>query len=1014
MGVSIESKQSSESVEKPLRSSALSSSDLEIVLEDLDPPSSEEVCELALDNNSSIIQLFEKEEYYVEETQKVSKQLHSHNRILDEEEIISSDDEMCDEEMTKLDFSQGEGSINITEDDEVSNSMIMELGEGLPGFIFEKLYPHQKRGVKFLWDNLVKGSGCILADFMGMGKTLQTATFLHLFLSRGKSKTALIVSPASVNTHWLREFENIKKWINPSATDFSITPVLLSSKSSVQDRKKISKNWSENGGVMVTSYDMFRLLCVDNDFCEYLHSPGPDVIILDEGHKIRHLSSKITKVLSTIKTDKRIILTGYPFQNNLLEYWTMINFVCPNYLGEKSEFIKRYSKPIHKGQVSSNPNERRVARRRAWLLYEKVKSIILRRDVSLLKKILPEKQEVLLTLANSDIQKKMYKTLIENLKKSETRPSIFWTYDVIIMLCNHPDVLYNYYIWKKAQLEQHKKEKENGVTKEKKPKKEKKQSSYSVEEETNNGEVFDPSIDEEEIDGYISKAPLLEQLEGDKKIDMEEVAHTILSEIFNTSDSIGYKKGVVENGGKMLLLFSVMFQCKSVGDRLIVFSRSINTLNFIESTLKRYNKNKEATNQLNFMRFDGSTPFDTRQSYIDKINDTNNNMTVLLISTLAGCEGINLMGANRVALVDVNWNPSHDSEAVCRVFRIGQVKPVFIYRFICENTMEDLVLKRQLQKENLSNWIVDDGNTTVDNYDTRDLYILPEDETSTLTQLILKDADREEDVFIDPQIKDSLIIDTIKKYPKWIQRADYRDQLLKDDPQNVLTEEEKRLAQSENEFDTVYNTKRAYLKKTTTTTKQQTAPKKDAPSKPAESSSSSVVTRTGSDIDTLWLRRQKLLVEKETQEANRILEILKTTTDIVNTIPEPKPVQTSTPPSASSSAAASSSSASHSKFEQEKNKMMKQLAKPKIIPTVPSSASSSNSPASGASIHDPYELDLDMENNKKRKNYPNNHSGRPNNESHSPSFRQPHENDRSSTTRKFNSSYDGTKRYKKY
>ncbi|KAG2385926.1 hypothetical protein C9374_003075 [Naegleria lovaniensis] len=547
----------------------------------------------------------------------------------------------------------------------------------------------------------------------------------------------------------------------------------------------------------------------------------------------------------------------------------------------------------------------------------------------------------MLTISNSDVQRKMYKILIEYLKNLNAKINIFWTYDVVIMLCNHPDVLLNYFNWKTSQVENQKKEKEN---KEKSTKKELLESSYSVEQETNSGELFDPPIDEEEIDSYLDT----EEKDDDNISDdttMDQKALSILEEIFSNPESIGYKKGELNNGGKMILLFSVMFQCKSMGDRLIVFSRSINTLNFIEGTLKRYNKKN--TEQINFMRFDGSTPFETRQSCIDKINDINNNIDVLLVSTLAGCEGINLMGANRVALVDVNWNPSHDSEAVCRVFRIGQKKPVYIYRFICENTMEDLVLKRQLQKENLANWIVDDGNTSVDTYYTKDLLIIPDDNSVM--------AANNKPEFVDASIKDEVILGIVNKYPHWIKRAEIRDQLLKDDPQNILTEEEKILAQSENEFDTVYTSKRTYSRSNNSTNStQKDSAKKNIQRKhatPQDSVSSNAGNSTcGSSStresnETLWLRRQQVLVQKETQEANKILEMLqvkaqatsssvddthdggKSSSSTPSKTPTSEGSSTVTPPSAGTPS-------HHTRFEKEKTIMMKQLkqcksAKPK-------------------------------------------------------------------------------------
>jgi hypothetical protein len=154
--------------------------------------------------------------------------------------------------------------------------------------------------------------------------------------------------------------------------------------------------------------------------------------------------------------------------------------------------------------------------------------------------------------------------------------------------------------------------------------------------------------------------------------------------------------------------------------------------------------------------------------------------------------------------MDVNWNPSHDSEACCRVYRFGQTKPVYIYRLVSTDTMEDKVHRRQLHKEVLSSWVIDDGSSSVlDNLvKTKDLYTIPEVTTNTPPE-------------VDENIHDSIIGQLVVQYPQWIARVDLHDHLLGvNDPSTVLTEEEKRLAEGEEVFDTVYKQHRQRAKNT--------------------------------------------------------------------------------------------------------------------------------------------------------------------------------------------------------
>ncbi|KAJ6642237.1 Helicase ARIP4, partial [Pseudolycoriella hygida] len=149
-----------------------------------------------------------------------------------------------------------------------------------------------------------------------------------------------------------------------------------------------------------------------------------------------------------------------------------------------------------------------------------------------------------------------------------------------------------------------------------------------------------------------------------------------------------------------------------LGDRILVFSQSLLTLNLIEKFLQANTVNntevKWAKN-LNYYRLDGSTVAQEREKLINEFN-SNPNIHLFLVSTRAGSLGINLVGANRVVVFDASWNPCHDTQAVCRVYRYGQKKPCFVYRLVMDSCLEKKIYDRQVNKQGMSDRVVDECN----------------------------------------------------------------------------------------------------------------------------------------------------------------------------------------------------------------------------------------------------------------------------------------------------------------
>lgn len=107
-----------------------------------------------------------------------------------------------------------------------------------------------------------------------------------------------------------------------------------------------------------------------------------------------------------------------------------------------------------------------------------------------------------------------------------------------------------------------------------------------------------------------------------------------------------------------------------------------------------------------FLRLDGATPTNKRQAIVDRFNSKHCDDFILLLSARAGGVGLNLVGASRIVLYDINWNPAIDLQAMARIWREGQARPVVIYRLLTTGSIEEKVYQRQLSKIALSDAVI--------------------------------------------------------------------------------------------------------------------------------------------------------------------------------------------------------------------------------------------------------------------------------------------------------------------
>lgn len=345
----------------------------------------------------------------------------------------------------------------------------------------------------------------------------------------------------------------------------------------------------------------------------------------------------------------------------------MVSFIKPNLLGSKNEFANQFVHPITNGSFGdSTDDDVRLMKRRFFILHKFLEySTIHRRSYAILEPDLPARYEYVIDCRLTKQQRIMYKYYLDNyvfgsaLGENSAKEKLFLHFIMLGYIWNHPALMLEY-------LEQSKKK----LTDSKK------------------------------------KSALLEELEDydeigggrKKKATLVDVSNILATWEF---DKLPPREMLYEPkyGAKFSLLFSIIEESAKREDKLLVFSQSLLTLDLIEAFLKqRMLQTAESwLKGTDYFRIDGSVNSDDRTKYIEQINNTSNKAArLMLISTKAGGVGINLVGANRAIIFDTCWNPANDVQAIYRIFRYGQTKPVYVYRFAAHGTMEEKIYKRQV------------------------------------------------------------------------------------------------------------------------------------------------------------------------------------------------------------------------------------------------------------------------------------------------------------------------------
>ncbi|KAF2275434.1 uncharacterized protein EI97DRAFT_468006 [Westerdykella ornata] len=521
----------------------------------------------------------------------------------------------------------------------------------IPVGIKATLRSYQQDGVNWLaFLNRYNLHG-ILCDDMGLGKTLQTLCMVasdHHMRAEEYAKTqdpncrrlpSLIICPPTLSGHWQQEIRQYAPFLTSLAY---VGPPSVRN----QLRSQLDKV-----DIVITSYDICRN---DNDVLRPL---AWNYCVLDEGHLIKNSKSKTSQSVKNFQSNHRLILSGTPIQNNVLELWSLFDFLMPGFLGTEKVFQERFAKPIAQSRFAkSSSKEQERGALAIEALHKQVLPFLLRRLKEEVLDDLPPKIIQNYYCDLSDLQRKLFEDFTKKEVKEiqakagagdrESKQHIFQALQYMKKLCNSPALVikpaHKHYQATQKYLKQH------------------------------NTALED-----------IAHAPKLGALR-DLLVDCG----------IGTADVVK-DKTAIPNGD----LPEAVSQ-----HRALVFCQMKEMLDMVQTNVL-----EKMLPSVQFMRLDGSVEANKRQDIVNKFN-SDPSYDVLLLTTSVGGLGLNLTGADTVIFVEHDWNPQKDIQAMDRAHRIGQKKVVNVYRIVTRGTLEEKILNLQRFKIDVASTVVNQQN----------------------------------------------------------------------------------------------------------------------------------------------------------------------------------------------------------------------------------------------------------------------------------------------------------------
>lgn len=551
----------------------------------------------------------------------------------------------------------------------------------LPPHYAQQMHPHQKEGFEFLWRNLGqdaegklrnkkadRNAGCILSHAPGTGKSFLIISFLKSYMDRFPGCQPLIVAPKIMLLRWEKEFQrwksDIRVWILNTAMvtgkrllqkhiDSGIIPIKTppSNPKTLIDmyRGAVLYEWKRQRSVCLVSYNLFSSLTDEEGSSRTAESElvrnslrdAPGILILDEGHFPRNKDTRIRKALMKVKTNARILLSGTLFQNNFEELFNTLYLVRPGFVEAFSSCDLGVSSDVLGSECDNKLADEELAMEAVTEAAEKKARKLFVEEIGM-------KIEEGQLLKGSEV-------LQHGLQRLQRLTTEFVHHHTGEVLSCLPGLRDFGIVLKPTPL----------------------QCSLL--------EIVEQRFHRPEE--YLKREIAVSETSIHPKllIKLEFMKHSEIFSSLGAQTQSGFsdvlKKGVgdPQDGVKTKFVFDLLNSLKHTSEKVLIFSQHLSPLEMLEDMFKaifNWDKNKDV------LRLDGSMAMNDREIIIENFNSSSSQAKVLLASTKACGEGINLVGASRVVFLDVLWNPAVIKQAISRAFRLGQKKTVYVYRYV--------------------------------------------------------------------------------------------------------------------------------------------------------------------------------------------------------------------------------------------------------------------------------------------------------------------------------------------